>query len=600
MKLKYIYIICALIAVNINYIILHKPLKGVVLDQTGEALIGANVIVKGTDLKTITDIEGKFEISITDSQNVLVVSYVGYETTEIITDNNFFLKVVLKESRQLLEECIIIRDRVKPKERSMAFTRASVSATSINGKVRGLAISKAKTSDKNIRGSSFISKNALVDGISINEIHQPAGQITAGEWNDLDNWDDWKSLNENPAYLEMQNYWSLFPNKRFSVFITSQYDFPVPNCQVTLLDIAGNPLWEAITDQAGRAELWENFNRNNEKAQSIRVRSHDKIYNLKKINSIKKGVMHLKIQKECDSIKQIDVAFVVDATGSMGDEIAYLKTELLDVIEKARSLRPNFQLNCGAVFYRDSSDAYLTQELSLTKKKEAFMNFINRQEASGGGDYPEAVEAGIEAALNFEWNEKSITRLLFILLDAPPHHNPAVLHNLNMQIREAAVKGIKIIPISASGINRQTEFLMKFISIATNGTYVFITDDSGIGNPHLDPVVKDFDVEFLNDLILRLIENYSKISRCNANQEIIDSSIKIYPNPCYNFANVELKEQVKSLRILSSSGRLIKELGSLEIGVNKLSLEQLISGIYTLNFIFENRQESKQIILLNG
>lgn len=68
-----------------------------------------------------------------------------------------------------------------------------------------------------------------------------------------------------------------------------------------------------------------------------------------------------------------------------------------------------------------------------------------------------------------------------------------------------AKKGIKIIPITASGIDKETEFLMRFFAISTNGTYVFITNHSGIGNEHLEPTVGDYEVEFLNDLMVRLI-----------------------------------------------------------------------------------------------
>ena len=51
---------------------------------------------------------------------------------------------------------------------------------------------------------------------------------------------------------------------------------------------------------------------------------------------------------------------------------------------------------------------------------------------------------------------------------------------------------------------------MRFMAISTNGTYVFITSDSGIGNPHLEPTVGEYEVEFLNDLLVRLINKYSE------------------------------------------------------------------------------------------
>ncbi|HEY0108510.1 MAG TPA: hypothetical protein VGB67_02715, partial [Fibrella sp.] len=60
------------------------------------------------------------------------------------------------------------------------------------------------------------------------------------------------------------------------------------------------------------------------------------------------------------------------------------------------------------------------------------------------------------------------------------------------------------------GIDKETEFLMRMLAIGTQGTYVFITNDSGIGNTHLIPSVGDYQVEYLNELMLRLIVKYAK------------------------------------------------------------------------------------------
>ena len=93
------------------------------------------------------------------------------------------------------------------------------------------------------------------------------------------------------------------------------------------------------------------------------------------------------------------------------------------------------------------------------------------------------------------------------------HEHIENVNTIKSQIKLAQEKGIKIIPIVASGANKNVEFLMRFFSISTNGTYVFITDDSGVGNKHLKPTDDDFKVEKLNDLIVRLIEKYSGVSK---------------------------------------------------------------------------------------
>ena len=68
--------------------------------------------------------------------------------------------------------------------------------------------------------------------------------------------------------------------------------------------------------------------------------------------------------------------------------------------------------------------------------------------------------------------------------------------------------GVRIIPVASSGINKETEFLLRSMSISTGGRYVFLTDDSGIGGGHIEPTVGDYDVEKLNDLMVKVATEY--------------------------------------------------------------------------------------------
>jgi hypothetical protein len=195
----------------------------------------------------------------------------------------------------------------------------------------------------------------------------------------------------------------------------------------------------------------------------------------------------------------------------MGDEISYLKSELLNVINRVESLNSQLELRIGSVFYRDEGDEYLTRVSAFSGNIETTVDFIKEQEANGGGDFPEAVHTALNTALTqLSWSESARTRILFLLLDAPPHNTTGIVNDIKHAIRDAADKGIKIIPITASGIDKDTEFLMRFFAIATNGTYVFITDDSGIGGDHLEATVGEYEVELLNDLMVRLIDKYTR------------------------------------------------------------------------------------------
>jgi hypothetical protein len=100
---------------------------------------------------------------------------------------------------------------------------------------------------------------------------------------------------------------------------------------------------------------------------------------------------------------------------------------------------------------------------------------------------------------------------MFFVLDAPPHHE-AVIKGINNQMTEnvkaAAEKGIRIIPLASSGVDVDTEFLMRSWALMTGGTYIFLTDDSGVGNDHLEPTIGEHKVEKLNECMIRVISEY--------------------------------------------------------------------------------------------
>lgn len=85
-----------------------KKVTGVVKDQNGEPVIGANVSVKETTNGTITDIDGNFSLDNISNKDIIVISYIGYISQEIAIDQKTTLKVVLQEDQQTLEEVVVI------------------------------------------------------------------------------------------------------------------------------------------------------------------------------------------------------------------------------------------------------------------------------------------------------------------------------------------------------------------------------------------------------------------------------------------------------------------------------------------------------------
>jgi hypothetical protein len=208
----------------------------------------------------------------------------------------------------------------------------------------------------------------------------------------------------------------------------------------------------------------------------------------------------------------------VDATGSMVDEIEFLKVELKDIIEKIKTDYPELTLNLGSVFYRCPDNSYVTKKSDFSDNIATTVNFIGEQAGGEGGD--EAVEQALDVAVNnLSWSDSARARIIFLVLDEPPAYNNNVIQSIQKTIPIAASKGIRIVPVVGSGAgyskDKNLEYLMRSIALATNGTYVFLTDHSNIGDTHTKPTTDEYDVEMLNNLLMRLVYQYTFVPSCD-------------------------------------------------------------------------------------
>ncbi len=374
-----------------------------------------------------------------------------------------------------------------------------------NGASKGLGEAYLSLSDASSRSAGGGSTTSTGDwgGGNPNGQFEP-GVLTAGEWNDLDNWDFWNNLLKNQEYYEDVNKWNLKEIKRFSFVVADKNESLVANAEISLLS-GEVEVWKTKTDNKGKATLWSDLDLN---GLTARVKFED-TEEITDVVEFAWGVNKVYLNKTVENKKIIDIYFAVDATGSMGDEINYLKAELNNVIKRIKQNNPALEMRFGSVFYRDEGDEYVTRPFTFTSDATSLISFISNQSAAGGGDFPEAVHSALDVAITQNlWNDNASARIMFLLLDAPPHYTQEVISSLELNLIKAAEKGIKIIPITASGIDKATEYLMRSFAILTNGTYVFITDDSGVGNDHLEPTIGEFEVEKLNDLMVRLVGEY--------------------------------------------------------------------------------------------
>ena len=201
--------------------------------------------------------------------------------------------------------------------------------------------------------------------------------------------------------------------------------------------------------------------------------------------------------------QRLDLALVLDTTGSMKDELEYLKVEIDGIARAIHKRYPNVDQRYALILYRDHGDQYVTRTFDFTGSIDEFRKSLSRQSANGGGDMPEAVHLALEQARQLSWRGGNTARVMFLIGDAPPHQRDE--QQTLDSVRQFRKRGVTIFPVAASGAQKRTEFLFRMAAFVTRGQYLFLTDHSGVGNPHAKPHASKYNVERLDQLMIRMV-----------------------------------------------------------------------------------------------
>lgn len=211
------------------------------------------------------------------------------------------------------------------------------------------------------------------------------------------------------------------------------------------------------------------------------------------------------------AVNSLDIAFLLDSTGSMDDEIDRIKATISTISQRISRLPGAPTLRLGLVTYRDRGDDYVTKSWDFTPDVATFAANLNNIEAGGGGDTPEDFNAGLSDTLTrLSWSaeQQHALRLVFLVTDAAPHTDYGDETQYDTLLKQAVGMGIKIFPIGASGLDDDGEYAYRQVAAYTLAKFVFLTyanGSSGASGMATNLSVSQYSTANLDDLIVNLV-----------------------------------------------------------------------------------------------
>ena len=538
---SFILLSCSLIPASVA----AQQVSGRVLNEGGKAASHVKVQFKNKPGVVTTNTEGKFSIVAKELPDTLLFYSAGFEPYNVIVTD--------KTVRDSSFEIVLLSTRSK----------ASITTPVAGG--NGAANNIIRNNSTKTTGASGPAKRlARLDSLpqSTRGVIYKSGLLMAAEVSDFNNWKMWEDFSED-EFRNDSDHWKLYPKERYSVLVQNKDHFAEVGQPVFLINKRTNDTaWAAVTDNTGKAELWADM-QGLKKEEGYIITSPGANDVVSPVVFVE-GINKMEVDAPCAMSETVDIAVMVDATGSMSDEIDFLKIELENVLRNTFAQYPDLDLHAGSVFYRDKTDEYIVRHIDFQTDLVKVLNFIKLQRASGGGDVPEAVDIALQSALDsLHWSANARSRILFVVTDAPPHDESK--EKIFQLIHKAAAKGIRIVPVICTGADRSTEFIMRSMALATNGTYVFLTDDDGSTSLHTKITTSFFNAEFLNSLLERIIRQMVIADKCPEQKEVDIfkntprniEDIRITTDPAKRSIIIESKDRLKEIFITDITGKIL-------------------------------------------
>ena len=222
--------------------------------------------------------------------------------------------------------------------------------------------------------------------------------------------------------------------------------------------------------------------------------------------------------------ERVEVAFVLDTTGSMADLIDGAKKKIWSIASTVVETNPDADIAMALVAYRDRGDDYVVQTTPLSEDIQGLYGKLVKLEADGGGDTPESVNEALQNAISdLKWSSGDhVKRIVFLVGDAPPHMDYEQERQYPRILKDAQARDIIVNTVQA-GDMLETTPIWKEIAQYGGGRYMAIPQSGG----DVVVIISPYDDEIL-DLQGELdgtVVPYGRLERkAEINQRMIEKS----------------------------------------------------------------------------
>jgi Mg-chelatase subunit ChlD len=178
---------------------------------------------------------------------------------------------------------------------------------------------------------------------------------------------------------------------------------------------------------------------------------------------------------------RVDVAFVLDTTGSMSGLIEGAKQKIWSIANQLASAEQQTDVRIALIGYRDRGDAYVTRRFDLTDDIDSIYRELRAFGADGGGDTPESVNQALnEAVTRLSWTPgDDVYRVIFLVGDAPPHMDYQDDVPFAQSVRLARQLDIAVNTVQCGSISGTAQIWQQIASLG-HGQYATIAQDGGM------------------------------------------------------------------------------------------------------------------------